>query len=228
MWTIFRDFIEFATILLLFYVLGFWLWGMWDFSSPTRDWTCTPCTERKSLNHWTIREVPGPVIDYEGNVEACWKNGNYHFCHCGLKSAKWDSWWHVVKHKHTSPDFSCQWVTFFKLGSKNSSAFNWGSVVKESACNAGDTSSIPGAEKNLLEKEMATHSSVIAWEISWIEESHRPQSMGWQKCPTWLNDKTTETAKINPVLMSTCNSALKNCLNLKILVWNLTDNFWNL
>ena len=65
---------------------------MWDFSSLTRDWTCTPDIERKSLNHWTIREVSGPIIDYEGNVETCWKNGNYHFCHCGLKSAKWDYW----------------------------------------------------------------------------------------------------------------------------------------
>ena len=29
MWTIVKDFIEFVTILLLFYVLVFWLWGRW-------------------------------------------------------------------------------------------------------------------------------------------------------------------------------------------------------
>ena len=29
MWTIFKVFIEFVTILLLFYVLDFWPWGMW-------------------------------------------------------------------------------------------------------------------------------------------------------------------------------------------------------
>ena len=34
MWTIFKVFIEFVTILLLFYVLVFWPWGMWDLSSP--------------------------------------------------------------------------------------------------------------------------------------------------------------------------------------------------
>ena len=28
-----------------------------------------------------------------------------------------------------------------------------------------------------LEKEMATHSSILAWEIPWTEEPGRPQSM---------------------------------------------------
>ena len=32
-------------------------WGMWDLSSPTRDWTHTPCIGRQTLNHWTAREV---------------------------------------------------------------------------------------------------------------------------------------------------------------------------
>ena len=31
-----------------------------------------------------------------------------------------------------------------------------------------------------LEKEMATHSSVLAWEIPWTEETGRLQSMGSQ------------------------------------------------
>ena len=30
---------------------------MWDLSSPSRDWTCFPCTGRQILNHWTTREV---------------------------------------------------------------------------------------------------------------------------------------------------------------------------
>ena len=46
MWTIFKVFIEFVTILLLFYVLVFWLQGKWDLSSLTRDRTCTPCIGR--------------------------------------------------------------------------------------------------------------------------------------------------------------------------------------
>ena len=32
--------------------------------------------------------------------------------------------------------------------------------------------------ENPLEKEIATHSSVLAWEISWTEEPGRLQSMG--------------------------------------------------
>ena len=58
MWAIFKVFIESVTILFLFYVLVFWLWSMWDFSSSTRDWTPTPCIGRWSANHWTTREVP--------------------------------------------------------------------------------------------------------------------------------------------------------------------------
>ena len=58
MWTIFKVFIEFVTILPLFHVLAFWPRGMWEPSSLTRDGTRTPCTGRQSLSHWTAREVP--------------------------------------------------------------------------------------------------------------------------------------------------------------------------
>ena len=32
-----------------------------------------------------------------------------------------------------------------------------------------------------LEKEMATHSSILAWRIPWTEKPGRPQSMGLQR-----------------------------------------------
>ena len=41
----------------------------------------------------------------------------------------------------------------------------------------------PGRE-DLLEKEMATHSSVLAWEIPWMEEPGRLQSMGPKESDT--------------------------------------------
>ena len=41
-------------------------------------------------------------------------------------------------------------------------------VVKNPAANTGDLGSIPGSGRP-LEKEMATHSSILAWEISWTE-----------------------------------------------------------
>ena len=56
------------------------------------------------------------------------------------------------------------------------------SVIKESACNAGDTADaglIPGS-KGPLEEEMATHSSILARKIPWTEEHGRLKSMGSQ------------------------------------------------
>ena len=34
---------------------------------------------------------------------------------------------------------------------------------------------------DLLEEEMATHSSILAWKIPWTEEPERLQSMGSQR-----------------------------------------------
>ena len=36
-------------------------------------------------------------------------------------------------------------------------------------------------QEDPLEKEMATHSSILAWEIPWAEEPGRLQSMGSQR-----------------------------------------------
>ena len=53
---------------------------------------------------------------------------------------------------------------------------------KESACQ-GDMGSIPGSE-DPLEKEMPTHSSILAWEIPWTEEPGGLPSLGLQKSQT--------------------------------------------
>ena len=39
-----------------------------------------------------------------------------------------------------------------------------------------------------LEKEMATHSSILAWRVSWTEEPGGLQSMWSQKSQTQLSD----------------------------------------
>ena len=41
-----------------------------------------------------------------------------------------------------------------------------------------------------LEKEMAIHSSTLAWKIPWTEEPDRLQSIGVAKSWTWLSDFT--------------------------------------
>ena len=50
--------------------------------------------------------------------------------------------------------------------------FPGGSEGKESACNVGDQVRSLGWEDS-LEKEMATHSSILAWKIPWTEEPGR-------------------------------------------------------
>ena len=51
----------------------------------------------------------------------------------------------------------------------------------ESVClQCGDLGSIPGWE-DLLEKEMATHSSILAWRIPWTKEPGGLQSMESQR-----------------------------------------------
>ena len=67
---------------------------------------------------------------------------------------------------------SAQWLTF--------RGFPGGSDDKGSACNAGDwVKSLDWEDP--LEKGMATHSSILAWEIPWTEEPDGLQSMGSQK-----------------------------------------------
>ena len=47
--------------------------------------------------------------------------------------------------------------------------FPGGTVVKNLPDNAGDAGSVPGSGRSAGE-EMATHSSILAWEIPWTEE----------------------------------------------------------
>ena len=51
---------------------------------------------------------------------------------------------------------------------------------KESTCNPGDLGSIPGLGRSPREKN-GYYSSILAWRISWTEESGGLQSMGLQR-----------------------------------------------
>ena len=52
--------------------------------------------------------------------------------------------------------------------------------MKHPPVNAGDVGLISGW-KDALEKEMAAHSSIVAWKIPWTEEPGRVQFMGLQR-----------------------------------------------
>jgi len=58
---------------------------------------------------------------------------------------------------------------------------------KESACNAGDMSSIPGLGRSPRE-ETGNPLQYSAWEIPWTEDPGRLQSRGSQKSRTRLSD----------------------------------------
>ena len=60
-------------------------------------------------------------------------------------------------------------------------------MVKNPPANAGDArdpGSIPGLGRS-LEKKMATHSSILAWEVPWTEEPGGLQSMRSQRVTSW-------------------------------------------
>ena len=59
--------------------------------------------------------------------------------------------------------------------------------VGESACSEGDLGSISG-QRASLEWGEVTHFSVLAWRITWMEESGGLQSMGSQRVWTQLSD----------------------------------------
>ena len=61
--------------------------------------------------------------------------------------------------------------------------FPGGSNGKESVYNAGDQGQSLGGE-DPLEKEMATHCSILAWQISWKEEPGGLQSIGCKELDT--------------------------------------------
>jgi len=55
-------------------------------------------------------------------------------------------------------------------------------VVKNLPANVGDTNLIPG--EDFLGKEMATHSSILAWEIPWMRSLVGYSPWGWKKSDT--------------------------------------------
>ena len=59
-------------------------------------------------------------------------------------------------------------------------------VVKNLPANAGDSRDAGSSlgHENPLEEEMATHSSILAWDIPWTDKPGRLQSMGLQKLDT--------------------------------------------
>ena len=73
--------------------------------------------------------------------------------------------------------------------------FSSGSAVKNLPAKQ-ETWVLPLGQEDPLENEMATHFSVLAWEIPWTEEPDRLQSMGSQRVGHDLVTKTTTVCQI--------------------------------
>ena len=80
----------------------------------------------------------------------------------------------------------------------HSSVFRGGSVIKNPPANARGLGSTPGG-KDPLEKERATHSSILAWEIPW---TRLPRSLGSQE-----SDVTWRLNNNNPFIRWACPGA---------------------
>ena len=107
-------------------------------------------------------------------------------CHIYLQSQPWRTTLCSLGSADSVPCHRCVVPLFTTFGvfsehkcSPELQGANDGSDSKASAYNAGDPGSIPGQE-DPLEKEMATHSSTLAWKTPWMEERDRLQSMGLQ------------------------------------------------
>ena len=99
-----------------------------------------------------------------------------HLCVCVCEHVVW---W---EQPHRSNGKRPNWLT---------SRWHW--VVKPppaSARDPRDAGSILGQE-DPLEKEMSTHSCILAWEISWPEELGGLQSTGWRRVRyDWTSEHT--------------------------------------
>ena len=75
--------------------------------------------------------------------------------------------------------------------------------------------------EDLLEKGMATHSSILAWRIPWTEEPGRLQSIGSQRV---IHDSTTSTVIWGwPCSREGCQNSLGCCAG----IWGLIYMQWS-
>ena len=68
-----------------------------------------------------------------------------------------------------------------KRHGKNGYGLPWWLSSKESAGDSGETGSIPGLGRS-LEEGMATHFSILAWRIPWMEKPGKLHPRGCKEC----------------------------------------------
>ena len=144
-------------------------------------------------------DAKSQLIGKDPDVGKDWRGGGER-CDRG-----WDSWmassiqwtwvwanWEIVKDREAccasvhgiakSWTWLSNWTTDWIL-----KGFHGGSVVKNLPA-MQETQVLSLGQEDHLEKEMVTHSSILAWEIPWTKEYGRLHSMGLEKSWTWVSD----------------------------------------
>ena len=98
-------------------------------------------------------------------------------------------------------------VTYMRLAWR-CKGLPWWLSGKEAPCQMQETQVWPLGWEDPLEKEMATHSSILAWEIPWTEDSDGLQSMGSQRVGHDLVTKQLQDRDEKLVWMMYTESAL--------------------
>ena len=160
----------------------FWLQGMRHLSSPTRDWTCTPCIGRWNLNHWR----QGKPLFIHLTLSSLVKNP-LDLCLIHPVAMGSDDWiitfrqstltFEQIRHRNKKLSFECH-KDFSVI------SFPCGSAGKESACNARDLGSItglgrsPGEGKGYPLQDSGLENSIdcvvygVAKSRTWLRYSH--------------------------------------------------------
>ena len=130
-------------------------------------WQCIHTMEiQQQFNKWPI-EIQNNLVESLENYsqqKSQYQNGYMVYNSICISCLKWQSCRNFRIEKLLS------WVKEYLV-----MGFPGGSVAKNTPANAEDArdaGSSPGSGRS-LEKEVATHSSILAWEIPWTEESGR-------------------------------------------------------
>ena len=112
------------------------------------------------------------------------KNHGFHFRYIQFETP--------VKYLHRDTEQVTVYISLY-LGKEVRLRLKFSSYQHSNACNAGELGSIPVLGRP-LEKEVATHSIILAWRIPWTEEPGRLQSVGSQESDTieWLSTTTQQ------------------------------------
>ena len=194
MWTIFKIFIEFVSVLLLIYICVYiyihiyiyWPRGIWDLGSSPRDWNCTPCIGRWSLNHWTTREVSSMELFFLSFL--FFFKPAYPLAR-NLDSEVWEGVWLLlllIPQEWRSP---LRWNLFvyelvFLHESEEQgfwSKITWLWILALPHGCWVILGNFLHRTCKMVKKAMVTHSSILAWKIPWTEEPGGLQSMGSQR-----------------------------------------------